>query len=485
MTFASATFAGTAFQELSAADANWSKQSGNAQDLILGSTGAYLISNSNTLAGVYQHSGSPASADYGVFADIQKLSGSTSGLQLGVAGRCAAAANTFYFVIYTHSSTNLRLFKRVAGTQTQLGSSYTMTLSAAQRIELRMVGDQISAYVDGVLRIGPVTDSAITAAGKAGVYAFHARETSVADSGSIDNFEAIDIGGDTTAPVLTSPTGTATGATTATVGATTDEANGTMYAFVSTSATPPSEADLIAGTGAVWAGSQAISTTGAKTLSATGLTASTGYYAHLLHRDAASNDSNTVTSAQFTTAAGASPPGTPGTPTFSATTKNSTTVSWTAASGDVDGYEYRLDGGSWVDVGDVLTEDLTGLTPGDTVTVEVRAYGPGGDGTASTADVTLLLWGFAFSTATGLDFGAIVGALTGVAREAEDASYTVFVHDDADRELLLTSGALTIDADGRLPDYTNAALDPGTYFVSFRRSDGEFAAARINTVDLS
>lgn len=108
-------------------------------------------------------------------------------------------------------------------------------------------------------------------------------------------------GGDVTAPVLSSPVGTTTGSTTATIGATTDEANGTLYGFVSTSATPPSDADLKAGTGAVWAGSAAVSSTGAKTLNATGLTASTGYYAHLLHTDAATNDSNTVTSAQFTT----------------------------------------------------------------------------------------------------------------------------------------------------------------------------------------
>lgn len=108
---------------------------------------------------------------------------------------------------------------------------------------------------------------------------------------------------DTTAPVLTSAVGTATGTTTATIGATTDEGNGTLYGFVSTSATPPSDADLKAGTGAVWAGSTTVSSTGAKTLSATGLTASTSYYAHLLHSDAAANDSNTVTSAQFTTSA--------------------------------------------------------------------------------------------------------------------------------------------------------------------------------------
>lgn len=108
---------------------------------------------------------------------------------------------------------------------------------------------------------------------------------------------------DTTAPTLSSPTGTQTGSTTATLGVTTNEANGTLYSFVSTSATPPSGTDLKAGTGAVFANSQTITTTGAKTASATGLTASTAYYVHWLHRDAAGNDSTIATSASFTTAA--------------------------------------------------------------------------------------------------------------------------------------------------------------------------------------
>lgn len=111
---------------------------------------------------------------------------------------------------------------------------------------------------------------------------------------------------DPTPPVLTSPTGAATGAGTATVGATTDEGNGTMYAVVTTSATQPSVAQIKAGqnhTGAAaaWAGTLAISSTGAKTLNATGLTPSTAYYAHLVHTDAATNDSNRVSSAVFTT----------------------------------------------------------------------------------------------------------------------------------------------------------------------------------------
>lgn len=118
-------------------------------------------------------------------------------------------------------------------------------------------------------------------------------------------------GADTTAPTLSSAVGTETGATTATVGATTDEANGTLYVVVTTSATQPSIAQIKAGddhTGAnaVYASSQAISSTGAKTFNATGLTAETTYYAHLVHTDAAANDSSRISSASFTTdAAGA------------------------------------------------------------------------------------------------------------------------------------------------------------------------------------
>lgn len=125
---------------------------------------------------------------------------------------------------------------------------------------------------------------------------------------SIATFKVVSGGGDTTPPVLTTPTGSATGPTTATVGATTDEGNGTLYAVVTTSATQPSVAQIKAGqthtgSAAPWGGSVAVSSTGAKTLSSTGLTASTAYYGHLVHSDAAGNDSNRVSSATFSTPA--------------------------------------------------------------------------------------------------------------------------------------------------------------------------------------
>lgn len=110
---------------------------------------------------------------------------------------------------------------------------------------------------------------------------------------------------DEVAPTLSSPSGTETSDTTADLSVSTNEGNGTLYWFVSTSATPPSSTDLKAGTGAVDSDSQSVSGTGAQTAEATGLTAETTYYAHFLHTDAASNDSSISTSAGFTTEAAA------------------------------------------------------------------------------------------------------------------------------------------------------------------------------------
>jgi hypothetical protein len=202
MTFASATFTGTEFTELSAVDSNWTKQSGYSQDAITGSTGAYLICNSTTNVAVYRHTATPPSADYTVSADIATVSGGTTDdMSMAVTGRNAAAADTYYFAQYNHASTQLRLFSRVAGTNTQLGSSYTMTLTTTPvRILLSMNGSSISAQVDGVTRIGPVTDTSITATGSAGVRIFDSRQSGTSDAGWIDNFDASSIGGSAYTP---------------------------------------------------------------------------------------------------------------------------------------------------------------------------------------------------------------------------------------------------------------------------------------------
>jgi hypothetical protein len=113
----------------------------------------------------------------------------------------------------------------------------------------------------------------------------------------------------TPTPILSSPIGTKTGATTATIGATTDQATGFLYGVVTASSTAPTATQVKtgkdnAGSSAAFSGSIAVSSTGAKTISATGLAPSTTYYAHLTHLDLFDDPSTVVTSASFTTDAG-------------------------------------------------------------------------------------------------------------------------------------------------------------------------------------
>jgi hypothetical protein len=111
---------------------------------------------------------------------------------------------------------------------------------------------------------------------------------------------------DVTAPVLSSPTGTATGQTTADLSVSTDEGNGTLYWVVTQSATGPSAAQVKAGqdhtgSAADANGNQAVTGTGTQNANATDLTAATAYFAHYMHEDAATNQSTVATSAEFTT----------------------------------------------------------------------------------------------------------------------------------------------------------------------------------------
>src|SRR5208282_4588688 len=54
----------------------------------------------------------------------------------------------------------------------QLGTSYALIMSPgdSHRMTLRMHGTSISLLVDGIVRVGPITDASISAAGYAGIY---------------------------------------------------------------------------------------------------------------------------------------------------------------------------------------------------------------------------------------------------------------------------------------------------------------------------
>lgn len=167
------------------------------------------------------------------------------------------------------------------------GNAWAIGDTATWKFEV--VGTTLTLYKNGASFL-TATSSSISAAGKAGLP--YQRNVT---------YDQIDI--DDTAsviPVLTSPaTPTVTGSQTATVGATTDTGSGTLYCQVLPAAdAAPSAATIIGATGA-GTGSVAVSSTGAKTINITGLTAATAYKAHF----AQTGPSNVVSSASFTTEA--------------------------------------------------------------------------------------------------------------------------------------------------------------------------------------
>lgn len=120
------------------------------------------------------------------------------------------------------------------------------------------------------------------------------RPSPTQDLGAVDD-------ADTTPPVLSAYTETNITGSGATVGCTTNEVAGTLALVITTSATQPTEQQIIdgqdhTGTTATYADSIALSSSGAKTFAATFGPGGVDYYAHMVHRDSGSNDSNIITS---------------------------------------------------------------------------------------------------------------------------------------------------------------------------------------------
>src|SRR5574340_27254 len=122
-TFVSDTFTDTDNTNLSAhtgeTGATWAKHTSYTADATIISNQAKVSSGT----AMYYASGNPTNADYYAAMDIIR-SGSGA---LGVACRVNTAAHTFY---YAQHYTNWQLYKAVAGTHTQLGSTVFPQFSA-------------------------------------------------------------------------------------------------------------------------------------------------------------------------------------------------------------------------------------------------------------------------------------------------------------------------------------------------------------------
>ena len=195
--FASDAFTGTTGDLLTTYSANWTQHPNSATTAQIASGRVRVTAGG--LASLYYHSGSPANADYSVLADIHELSDPTSA-DAGVVGRLSTSAATFYFARHAKfpspATDAWQLFKCVAGTFTQLGSNVTDAIATgtSAQVMLRMQGTSIALYKRGEATATiSVTDSAITAAGKAGLRIF-GDSPSPTDTTlyHLDNFLAVD-----------------------------------------------------------------------------------------------------------------------------------------------------------------------------------------------------------------------------------------------------------------------------------------------------
>lgn len=180
-------------------------------------------------------------------------------------------------------------------------------------------------------------------------------------------------GGDVTAPVLTSPT--ATGGSLSATGSVTSNEVGTLWFKMDTSSTAT---DPGAGNEASSGWTSQAMTVGSNSVNFGAQTAGTKY-GHYLGIDASGNRSTVANSSSTTVTSGSdsTAPTMTGTLSISSITTTGYNVSWSVATDNVGvtGYQISLNSGSsWTTLGNVLTTNVTGRTPGTTDTVWVRAY---------------------------------------------------------------------------------------------------------------
>lgn len=116
----------------------------------------------------YQNSATPSTADYYVEAVFNAVT-ALAGDFYGIAGRINPTVQTYYMFRYAQAAAQWQLIKVVSGTSTTLGTFADTVNTGDSRIaRLTMVGSTISGSVGGSVVVS-VTDTAITAAGLAGM----------------------------------------------------------------------------------------------------------------------------------------------------------------------------------------------------------------------------------------------------------------------------------------------------------------------------
>lgn len=169
---------------LAAADSNWFKTALNGL-YNLGVKDEKLYPPTTGSVALHVNTAIPPSADYSVSLDITTGASGMGNSSFYVAGRYDGYSD-YYLAGYDSPSGNIQLFRNTLYGSLNIGT-YPFSPASKQtfNVRLEMIGDAISAYLDGVLVIA-VTDSVISSAGIAGVTGY----TKTLGEWTADNFKA-------------------------------------------------------------------------------------------------------------------------------------------------------------------------------------------------------------------------------------------------------------------------------------------------------
>jgi len=144
----------------------------------------------------YYNNAVPPSPDYSVRATFRVRSATGLG-RLGLSARTSAAEYTQYLAQLRAGATgrpltgSMWLYRINAGVLTELATKSFTIAAQEYAAELRVVGDQVEFWLDGVQHFAVTDPSPITDAGHAGIYQ---RNYYTQDEYQIDNFEAESLG---------------------------------------------------------------------------------------------------------------------------------------------------------------------------------------------------------------------------------------------------------------------------------------------------
>lgn len=159
---------------------------------------AQVVSNQVAFFGASLHRWARANSDLSSddhYAQLTVTAGGTGGsVRLaGVITRKDDTTTKSYYAGYLHNSANVMLYKLVAGTATQLGSTTAITFSLPQVLKQTANGSTIDLDWDGVNKIS-VTDTAVTGNLRCGL-GCNLSSSGITVQPAGDNFEAADLGG--------------------------------------------------------------------------------------------------------------------------------------------------------------------------------------------------------------------------------------------------------------------------------------------------